>query len=79
MDKNQIKPNMIVEAIFYKYGTTIVQGKVNEVLSVPGMSNGRFIEDLPLISISVQKIVEGDETYLGYTIGVPPEDVIREV
>lgn len=79
MDKNQIKPNMIVEAIFYKYGKTIVQGKVNEVLSVPGMKNGRFVEDLPLISISVQKIVEGDPTYLGYTIGVAPEDVIREV
>ena len=79
MDKNQIKPNMIVEAIFYKYGTTIVQGKVNEVLSVPGMKNGKFVDDLPLVSISVQKIVEGDETYLGYTIGVDPEDVIKEV
>lgn len=79
MDKNQIKPNMIVEAIFYKYGKTIVQGKVNEVLSVPGMKNGKFVEDLPLISISVQKIIEGDQDYLGYTIGVAPEDIIREV
>ena len=79
MKQSEIKAGMVVEANFYKYGTNVIRGTVNEVLSIPGMKNGKFVEDLPMVSITVNEVISGDQQYAGYTIGVQPEDIIKEV
>jgi len=79
MKQSEIKAGMTVEANFYKYGKHTIHGTVNDVLSIPGMKNGEFVDNLPMVSITVNKVISGDQTFVGYTIGVQPEDVIKEV
>ena len=79
MQQTEIKAGMVVEVNFYKYGTHVIRGTVNEVLSIPGMKNGEYVENLPLVSIKVNKVISGDQSFVGYTIGVQPEDIIKEV
>ncbi len=78
MKLEEIKPGMVVEATFYKYGTNVIYGKVNEIITVPMMIDGEYKEG-QIVSMTVQAVITGHQDYVGYSVGVYPEDVKKEV